>query len=188
MRKFVKSSSLILDVIKSYEEKEPLLLGVEKGDRFPWQSLPIGWSFIVNFSEVSLAALEKEAKRAGINYRREFMIVLNAESETYEVGRTDGVLCGYLEPTKYDKYQCSPQMAGRIETYEDLVGVSEDKPNAKYPWNSLGIGMCFVINATSEVEQSTLRTLVSSKGKALKKKFSVLKHEDQQIFEVARIG
>lgn len=85
--------------------------------------------------------------------------------------------------------KCSPQAHARIpEGVTDNVGTT---PNLreKYPYSNLIIGYCFTVPITEIPNEQSFRNMVTAKGKALKKKFTVIKHGDPyNCFEVARIG
>lgn len=60
------------------------------------------------------------------------------------------------------------------------------KKQSKYPWHTLEPGKCFTV-ADDKVKLSTLETLAYRTGKRHNKKFKVLHHPEQKLFEVGRI-
>lgn len=88
----------------------------------------------------------------------------------------------------YNIVESSPQAKSKIASYEDNVGVSYNNHHrAKYPFEELKIGNSFTI-PVGEASDGVLRTLATNKGKKLGKKFSVIKHTDLALIEVARIA
>jgi hypothetical protein len=63
----------------------------------------------------------------------------------------------------------------------------EDKRRFKYPFDQLEIGQAFPVSFGDSLDTS-LRTAATSAGKKLKKKFTVIKHKQYNVYEVARIG
>lgn len=96
------------------------------------------------------------------------------------------------EPTKkYQIIEASPKAlalcdASKVKQGERL----EDKPNAKYPFNSLLIGESFAVpfaEATHGTLQS-LRSSATSYSKWLERKYRVFVHNEFACIEVARIA
>lgn len=87
-----------------------------------------------------------------------------------------------------ETYDCSPEAKEKIKTTEDKVGLKpKGKSWAKYPWDSMAIGKCFVLPFEAGKDKS-LRTLASQQKTKLGKEFIVIKHKELKIFEVARIA
>lgn len=85
---------------------------------------------------------------------------------------------------------CSPQAAKRIDP-EIERGTERDPPNlhhrAKYPFERLLIGEGFAI-PIADASETSLRVTSSRMTKKLNRKFTVIRHDDYQCFEVARIA
>lgn len=85
--------------------------------------------------------------------------------------------------------ECSPIATKLIKSRDDNVGTSEPTHrNTVYPFQMLKIGECFTIPYDMKVNEIVLRNTASLKGKKQGKKFSVIKHDDYQCFEIARIA
>lgn len=186
LRELRKSHENVYKMIENFEDDEKIFAGVEDGERFPWRVLKIGQSFLVGYKEMRIDTIRREAIRVGNKTGRKFLVFDNPEEKAYEVARVDG------KETLQDSesvviYSCSEKAAEKITSYTDTVGTSDDLANSKYPWRRLKIGQCFTI-PIGEVEQSTVRGLASSKGKLMNKKFTVIRHDDQNLYEVARIA
>jgi len=79
--------------------------------------------------------------------------------------------------------KCDADQIGRGER-------TESPPNSKYPFRELLTGDCFIVKF-GDMEPSTLanlRSLASSYGKKLCRKFVVIIHNEYQCVEVARIA
>lgn len=96
------------------------------------------------------------------------------------------------EPAKkYQIIEASPKAlalcdASKVKQGERL----EDKPNAKYPFNSLLIGESFAV-PFAEASPGTLQSLRSSAtsySKWLERKYRVFVHNEFACIEVARIA
>ena len=85
--------------------------------------------------------------------------------------------------------ECSP--IARIRIKADAVDTVGTKINAreKYPYSQLAIGYCFTVPLTNVDNEVSFRNIVTAKGRALGKKFTVVKHgEPHNCYEVARIA
>ena len=96
------------------------------------------------------------------------------------------------EPAKkYRIIEASPKAlalcdASKVKQGERL----DDKPNAKYPFNSLLIGESFAV-PFAEASPGTLQSLLSSAtsySKWLERKYRVFVHNEFACIEVARIA
>lgn len=96
-----------------------------------------------------------------------------------------------VEKFKYQILQASPKALAKCDA--DQIGRGErieGPPNSKYPFRELLTGDCFVINF-GDMEPSTLanlRSLASSYGRKLCRKFVVIIHKEYNCVEVARIS
>lgn len=89
---------------------------------------------------------------------------------------------------KYQIVECSDKAKAKIKSYDDTKGVETDVyHNTKYPLRSLKIGQSFAV-LYEEVTEQALRSVVSSRGAMLGKKFTLIKHESLKLYEVARIA
>lgn len=89
----------------------------------------------------------------------------------------------------YEIYESSPLAKSRIEGETDCFGLEEPSPNhrSKYPFGRLKIGQSFAV-PISEGNENSLRGGASGYGKRVGgKKFTVIKHREHGVFEVARI-
>lgn len=89
----------------------------------------------------------------------------------------------------YEIYECSPKAKARIK--EEIVDLNDtfksESALTKYPFSELKIGQCFTI-PISEANESSLRLASTVQSKKQNKKFTVVKHAEQNCIEVARIG
>jgi len=84
--------------------------------------------------------------------------------------------------------EASPEAKAKIKNYDDDKGTFiNDHHRTKYPFDELKIGYCFAISVDDAFEAS-LRITSSNHGKKTGKKFTVIKHKDYKLFEVARIA
>jgi hypothetical protein len=58
--------------------------------------------------------------------------------------------------------------------------------NAKYPFDRLPVGKCFLLPL--DKGENYVRVLTSKNAKKLGKRFTVIKHAEHSVFEIARIG
>lgn len=89
----------------------------------------------------------------------------------------------------YEVIECSPLARARIETQTDAFGTETPSPHhrTKYPFGLLKIGQCFTVSY-DEGNEGSLRAGAATYGKkAGGKKFTVIKHADRRLIEVARI-
>lgn len=78
-----------------------------------------------------------------------------------------------------------------------LIDEGNDKPKgdtfvnthhrSKYKFEQIDIGYCFTV-PFAEANENSLRQMSLIHGKKLKRKFTVIKHNDHGLFEIARIG
>lgn len=88
----------------------------------------------------------------------------------------------------FELHDASPQAKKKITSYVDTVGAhANDHHRIKYPFDELTIGKCFTV-PFAEANETSLRLTASVRGKNSGKKFAVIKHNDLQIVEVARIA
>ncbi|HEX2242020.1 MAG TPA: hypothetical protein VHK27_01940 [Gammaproteobacteria bacterium] len=89
----------------------------------------------------------------------------------------------------YEIYECSEAARRRIEP--NAVECGQTYPNthhrAKYPFSELKLGQAFAV-PFKEASEPSLRVTASRLSKELKRKFIVIKHNDWEVFEVARIA
>lgn len=85
--------------------------------------------------------------------------------------------------------ESSDRAKARIASYDDKIGVSTQPPHVleKHPFAYLKIGQSFAV-PVGEIKESSIRVQASLKSKALGKRFTVLIHNDAQVYEVARIA
>lgn len=90
----------------------------------------------------------------------------------------------------YQIVESSPAAKAKIRSYID----PENKPVfkntnslCKYPFDELVIGQSFCVNF-DDVKESSLRVNTSMKNRNTGKKFTVIKHEEFKLFEIARIS
>lgn len=88
----------------------------------------------------------------------------------------------------YPIYQSSPKALAKITSYQDDKGTSVNTHHSsKYKFEQLAIGYSFAV-PISEQKELSIRQLAIEYGKKLGKKFSVIKHKEHGLIEVARIG
>lgn len=88
----------------------------------------------------------------------------------------------------YPIYTSSPKALKLIQSYQDDKGTSVNTHHSsKYKFEQLAIGFSFAV-PIAEGKETSLRRLATEYGKKLGKKFSVLKHQEIGMIEVARIG
>lgn len=87
----------------------------------------------------------------------------------------------------YPIVECSPKARAMIA--EGVVPLNDAiKTNTKkYPFDALEIGAAFTV-PFSENNELSIRQLKIRYGKKLKRSFTVIKHNEHQLIEVARIG
>ena len=76
--------------------------------------------------------------------------------------------------------ESSPQALELAKSHKEATG------NLVYPFDSLNVGQSFTVKL-SEAKVGSLQSLCSRKSKG-GKQFKILKHEAQDILEVARIA
>ena len=89
----------------------------------------------------------------------------------------------------YEVIECSPLARARIETQTDVFGTEPPSPHhrTKYPYALLKIGQCFTVSY-DEANENSLRGGAANYGKKSGgKKFTVIKHAERRLIEVARI-
>ena len=90
----------------------------------------------------------------------------------------------------YYVYPCSEKAKDRITTYEDKLGIDIMESvdwRRIYPWRYMYIGYSFAV-PFKKCDEKTLRVNAVKAGKKLGKKFTVIKHIEHCVYEVARIG
>ena len=89
---------------------------------------------------------------------------------------------------KYEVVESSPKAKELIKTTEDKIGVTvEVAAQTRHPFDRMHIAQSFAVPYDGSNENS-LRSLASMKSKKTGKRFTVLKHDDLRVFEVARIA
>lgn len=91
-------------------------------------------------------------------------------------------------------YPCSPKARKKLQQkdkylfnpYADPIPFELDHFNAKYPWKELDIGKCFIVSQEN-IKYESIKALASRKGRLLDRKFTVVTHKEDNLFEVARI-
>jgi hypothetical protein len=87
----------------------------------------------------------------------------------------------------YAIVEASPQAKVKVETKTDVFGVQPSSHHrAKYPLSELGLGQCFTV-PFADLNEVALRSSVSLFAKKTGKRFTVLKHTNLKLVEVARI-
>lgn len=79
------------------------------------------------------------------------------------------------------------QIATRAEPLAPPLNPKVSQRVSKYPFAELQICQSFAV-PFDEVGEISLRTLASTKSKDLGRKFTVIKHNDSKVFEVARVA
>jgi len=89
----------------------------------------------------------------------------------------------------YEVFEASPQAKARIETQIDTFGITEPSSHhrVKYPFDKLAIGQCFTIPIAEANEVGLRSSAVAAGKRSGGKKFTVIKHREHAIIEVARI-
>ena len=84
--------------------------------------------------------------------------------------------------------ECSPEARKRMKPDAvDNVGTSVS-PRETLPYSQLPIGFSFTLPVAEIKNEHSFRNMVMAKAKTLKKKFTVVKHDEPlNCFEVARI-
>lgn len=89
----------------------------------------------------------------------------------------------------FEIFPASPEAMKKIKC--EIVDKNDTFKNehhrAKYPFDMLKIGECFTLKFGEYVEGS-VRLSAFNSGKKNGKKFTVIKHKDLALIEVARIG
>lgn len=97
----------------------------------------------------------------------------------------------------YQIHNCSPQAKelikadASVELPEDNRPLLEARTRAsKYPFRKMKVGHCFVIPYTeiNEKSLSSLKKSVSTNNKLLRIFCKIIRHNDEQLIEVARIA
>lgn len=74
------------------------------------------------------------------------------------------------------------------ETVQSSPKATHDgRLTSKYPFRTMNVGTSFTV-PYNDVRETTLRSLCSRHGKKLEKKFRLVRHDDRQIYEIARIA
>lgn len=90
---------------------------------------------------------------------------------------------------KYGIYDCSAQAKARIDPAIDVEALtpSTSAKKTKYGLELLKVGQAIAV-PFDDVKEGSLRTLVAKQATQLKRKLTVLIHNDARVYEVARIG
>lgn len=83
--------------------------------------------------------------------------------------------------------ECSPQAKAKITSQVGAPAEVNKHHRTKYPIDQLNIGQCFCV-PIAEANETSLRLTATKRGKATGKKFTVIKHTDFAVVEVARIA
>lgn len=90
---------------------------------------------------------------------------------------------------KYQIVECSEKAKALIKADAvDNIGISDTKSKlAKYPYSEMEIGKGFAV-PYSNVTDNNIRLSAYRAGKQMHKTFTVIKHDEHQCYEVARIA
>ena len=87
----------------------------------------------------------------------------------------------------YDLYPCSPKARAKIETETDEFGIEGAKHHrTKYPFQYMRIGDAFAV-PYAEGSEASVRNCASSFARKTGKGFTVIRHNEAGVLEVARI-
>lgn len=90
-------------------------------------------------------------------------------------------------PRIYKLQPCSPKATVRIKSHESTVGIEVVKPGFNtYPFAAMAIGECFIVGF-EEGNEKTIRNRVSTRNTKDVRQFIVIKHNEFECFEIARI-
>lgn len=95
------------------------------------------------------------------------------------------------EVKKYEVIDASPKALALCDASKVKQGErTEDKSNAKYPFNSLLVGESFAVPFadTTPGTLASLRSSASSFGRLHKRKYRVIVHNEFSCVEIARIA
>lgn len=88
----------------------------------------------------------------------------------------------------YEIIEASPEAKTKIASYYDVKQTFENEHHrSKYPFDAMKIGQCFTV-PSAEANEASIRLTATSRGKKTGKKFTVIKHKDFGLIEVARIA
>lgn len=87
-------------------------------------------------------------------------------------------------------WDASPKAKAFIETYDDDKGTAEilssKRGKRRYPWAAMKIGECFIESFENSTERK-LNACCAFQRHSSGKRFMVIAHPEQKIYEVARI-
>lgn len=87
----------------------------------------------------------------------------------------------------YEIYACSDKARAKIEATEDKFGLDEAKHHRiKYPFHDMHIGSAFAV-PFAEGSEASVRNCASAYARKTGKKFTVIRHNEAGVLEVARI-
>ena len=87
----------------------------------------------------------------------------------------------------YTLQPCSPKAAEKIQSYESALPVEAALTGRQvYPFELMNVGTCFIVPLDSNAAKH-IRVRVSEKNKASEKRFIVIKHDEFECLEVARV-
>lgn len=87
----------------------------------------------------------------------------------------------------FELQDCSPQATAKIKTFVSGLTIKDKlKSNEIYPFEIMQIGQCFIVKFESRMAKN-IRVRVSKKNKITLKQFIVIKHNEFQCYEVARV-
>lgn len=161
--------------ITSYTEPSDL----ETKEKYPFNTLDIGWSFMVEGR--SLGKVQILARNAEIQYGKKFVVIEHGH-KIFEVGRVNREA---VTEEHFPIYEASPKGKKSVLTIHDDFGI-DDKISTGRPWNRLGLGQCFIERLDVSAGRS-LRVGAAVQNRKGGKKFKVIRHAEQGIFEVVRI-
>ena len=173
MPKIIESSAEIIDQTDGDEETGELFCT----ERYPWRVLDINQSFIVEGK--TLGKMQMLAEKATTKYGRNF-VVIEREDGTVEVGRVGK----NNSSVSFQIFEASPEGRSRVLTMYDEFGLQPD--TGARPWNMLPLGHCFIIKADLSASRS-IRAAAANQNRRSGKKYSVVHHNHDGIFEVVRI-
>lgn len=172
MPKIIESSEKILEMIDGAPDEGELFCE----ERYPFRVLSVGQSFIVE--NKTLGKIEMLAEKAKALYGRQY-VVIKREDGTIEVGRINK-----QEGVPFQIFEASPEGKSRMLSIYDDFGLSEDA--TLRPWNMLPLGHCFIIRADLSAGRS-IRVSAAIQNRKGGKKYSVVHHKHDGIFEIVRI-
>lgn len=91
--------------------------------------------------------------------------------------------------SKYPLYDCSPQARKTIPDANFEIPHTDKEvvlaPNSKYPWGTMKVGQCFVVSM-KELSYGSIQSAVYQASARFERKFAIVTHSANQIYEVFR--